>query len=59
MIIGAASALTPRVIVVDGSTFFIIMGLVLAFAGAAFVMMGSVRMAKDAARIATEKNQDS
>jgi len=58
MVIGAISALTPRIIEVSGQTFFIIIGLVLAFAGAAFVMMGSVNMANAAAELVQNKNDD-
>ena len=49
MILGAASAFIPRFIEVSGATFFIVMGIALALAGAVFVMMGSVKMAKTAA----------
>ena len=48
MILGATSAFIPRFIEVSGTTFFIVIGIALALAGAVFVMMGSVRMAKTA-----------
>ena len=55
MILGAASALIPRFMEVSGGTFFIVMGIALAIAGAVFVMMGSTRMAKTAAEIVSAK----
>jgi len=57
MVIGAVSVLIPRFTVVSGPTFFIIMGMVLAFAGAVFVMMGSVRMAKTAVETLHKKEE--
>ena len=50
MIVGAGTVLIPRLSVVSGPLFYTVMGIVLAFAGAVFVMMGSVEMAKDAAK---------
>ena len=55
MILGAGSVLVPRFAVVSGPDNYIVMGMVLAFVGVVFVMMGSVRMAKDAAAEAIEK----
>ena len=52
MIVGAGSALAPRIIELSGATFFMVMGIVLAVGGAILVMMGSVRMAKAAADLA-------
>ena len=54
MLLGAGSALIPRFIAVSGTIFFMIMGILLVIAGTAFVMMGSLGMAKAAARIVSE-----
>lgn len=58
MIIGAGGALYPRIVEVDGSTFYLTVGVVLAIGGAALVMMGSIRMAQAAANMASRKNQE-
>lgn len=57
MMAGAGSVLYPRFDPsVSGPTFYIVMGIVLAFGGAVLVMMGSVGMAKSAAEMV--KNQE-
>ena len=55
MILGATSAFIPRFMTVTGTTAFIVMGIALVFAGAAFVMMGSVKMAKTATEMMTHE----
>ena len=57
MILGATSVFIPRFMIVSGTTFFIMMGIALALAGAAFIMMGSVRMAKTAAEMAVPEEK--
>ena len=49
MIIGAGSVLIPRFTVVSNPSTYLVIGIVLAFVGAAFVMKGSNMMAKTAA----------
>jgi len=49
MIIGAGSVLVPRFTVVSDPSIYLVIGIVLAFVGAAFVMKGSNKMAKTAA----------
>lgn len=58
MILGAVSAFIPRFMEVSGTTFFIVMGIALAFTGAVFIMMGSVKMAKTAAEAAKPEEEE-
>ena len=58
MLFGAASVLIPRVIEVSGTTFYIVIGLVLAAAGAVLVIMGSVRMAQAASKMISESRSN-
>ena len=55
MILGAGSVLVPRFTVVPDPSIYLVMGIVLAFVGAAFIMMGSSKMAKTAVSEAAEK----
>jgi hypothetical protein len=59
MIIGAGSVLIPRFTVVSDPSTYLVVGIVLAFIGAVFVMKGSTKMAKTAveeAKLATESD---
>ena len=58
MVLGAVSAIVPRVIVVSGGNFFLITGIGLLLGGMIFVMMGSVRMAQAAVNNATGDKKD-
>ncbi|MCK5397609.1 MAG: hypothetical protein KAJ33_05110 [Thermoplasmata archaeon] len=57
MILGATSVFIPRFMTVSETMIFTVMGVSLAFAGAAFIMMGSVKMAKSAAEMAADSEE--
>ena len=54
MILGAASVLVPKFTAVSDPMSYLIVGIVLAFVGSVFIMMGSSKMAKTAMEIASE-----
>ncbi len=54
MILGAGSVLVPRFTVVSDPTTYLVVGIVLAFVGTVFVMMGSSKMAKTAASMVAD-----
>ena len=58
MILGAGSVLVPRFAVVSDPAVYLVMGIVLAFVGTVFVIMGSIKMAKTAASMATESESE-
>ncbi len=57
MILGAGSVLVPRFTVVSDSTTYLVVGIVLAFVGSVFVMMGSTKMAKTAAVMVADSEE--
>ncbi len=57
MILGAASVLVPRFTVVSDSSTYLVVGIVLAFIGMVFVMMGSAKMSKTAMEMATDSEE--
>lgn len=57
MILGAGSVLVPRFTVVPDPTTYLVVGIVFAFVGTAFVMVGSVKMAKTAASMAVDSEE--
>ena len=57
MVIGAGSVLVPRFTVVSDSATYFVVGIVLAFVGTVFVIMGSVKMAKTAASTAVDSEE--
>ena len=57
MILGATCVFIPRFMTVSETTIFIVVGVSLAFTGAAFIMMGSVKMAKTATEIAISEEK--
>ena len=59
MILGAASVLVPRFTIVTDPTTYLVVGVVLAFVGAVFVMMGSTKMAKTAIEMAEAESINS
>ena len=59
MILGAGSVLVPRFTVVPDPTTYLVVGIVFAFVGTAFVMMGSVKMAKTAASMVADSKAES
>ena len=54
MILGATSVLVPRFTIVSDPSTYLVVGVVLAIVGTAFVIKGSIKMAKTAAEIARD-----
>jgi len=58
LVIGAASALVPRFMVVSDRSYFLYFGIALAIAGSAMIVIGSSRMAKSAAEQFEKKQSE-
>jgi hypothetical protein len=55
MLGGAASAMVPRIIEVQGTNLYIGLGIVLLVAGIVFIMKGGAKMAEAAKKLALEQ----
>ena len=57
MVLGAGSVLVPRFTVVSDPTTYLVVGIVLAFVGTMFIIMGSSKMAKTAIEMAADSEE--
>lgn len=57
MILGAGSVLVPKFTVVPDPNTYLVAGIVFAFVGTVFVMIGSVKMAKTAASMVADSGK--